>query len=142
MFVATRRGAPKSFPENAALREQEEQRVAEWAADQPSGVRKDDHGKPRMDLLMADFQLLMGSLAAFGVSKYEENGWQGLNSQRMYGALERHSKQWQLGEDVDEDSQIPHMVAVAFNAMCCWWLAEHRPAQDDRPSKRRTDGGV
>lgn len=105
-----------------------------------SGVRKDDHAKPRMDLLMADFLLSMGGLAAFGVEKYEENGWQGLTSQRMYAALQRHANQWQLGEDFDEESQVEHMVAVAFNAMCCAWLAANRPEQDDRPSRRRTDG--
>lgn len=97
-----------------------------------SGVRKDDQGKPRMDLLVAEFLLDMGRLADFGAKKYEENGWRGLTVQRMYGALMRHALQFESGEDMDEETALSHMVAVAFNAMCCAWLAANRPQQDDR----------
>lgn len=101
-------------------------------SDSSDGERKDDQGKPRIELLDPELFMALGRLAAFGAAKYQVDGWRALKVMRMWGALMRHALLFAMGHDVDEESGESHMVAVAFNAMACRWLAENRPAQDDR----------
>lgn len=96
-----------------------------WIAD--LGARKDDQDKARMELLEAEFLTMMGALAAFGAKKYAVDGWRHLDADRIWAALMRHALDWKTGELHDEETQLPHMVAVALNAMFVWWLSERKP---------------
>jgi hypothetical protein len=44
----------------------------------------------------------------------------------------RHATQFWGGEDIDEETQLPHMAAVAFHALTILTFMEEHPEFDDR----------
>ena len=95
--------------------------------------RKDDTGKPRMDLLIPEFLLDMGTVLGHGAEKYGDNNWQECNDpQRYYAAALRHLLRWGAGESLDLETGISHLIHAAVNLMFLdrfgWWGWEANPA--------------
>lgn len=85
------------------------------------GVKHDDD-KVRIDLV--DPQMIFGiaHVLGFGAKKYEENNWaKGINYNRLYRALIGHMHAWWMGEDLDEESGLPHL----WHAGCCLMFLIH-----------------
>lgn len=82
---------------------------------QPAGGRKDDYGKPRIDLIPAYILLLLGRVLAYGASRYGDNNWKNVPNarDRYYAAAQRHLLLWRSGELLDSGeggSGLPHLI--------------------------------
>ncbi|AVX04258.1 hypothetical protein MXMO3_01732 [Maritalea myrionectae] len=88
--------------------------------------RKDDGGKPRMDLLPPELLFGVSQVLGFGAEKYAARNWeQGMSWGRVFGALMRHMWAWWAGKgpttrsflfgDVDAETGYSHL----WHAGCC-----------------------
>lgn len=54
----------------------------------------------------------------FGASKYDTHNWRkGMNWSDVMNSFERHYFAWKMGEDIDEESGIPHIFLALWNVM-------------------------
>lgn len=84
---------------------------------------KKDKGKNRLDLLPWDALDEVGKVLTYGINKYPlpKENWR-LNSTkedipRYKAALLRHFSANEQGEELDEESGLPHMAHIATNAL-------------------------
>ncbi len=99
---------------------------------------KADAGKPRPSLIPPGPLLDIAAVMAFGAKKYDDHNWlKGFPHSRIKDALDRHLLLHWSGEELDEESGLPHL---AHAGCCLLMLAEYNrdPAfasLDDRPHK-------
>jgi hypothetical protein len=89
-----------------------------------TGGRKFDGGKPQYGLLPPLALRATVDVLTFGAEKYEPDNWQRVpdSKRRYFDALQRHLWQWKEGEQIDQESGLPHLA----HAMCClMFLYEH-----------------
>lgn len=105
---------------------------------------KFDAEKPRMDLLPFDALLGVASVLSYGAKKYADRDWeQGMSWGRMSGALQRHYAQWAGGEDIDEESGLPHIDHMACCALMLTAMIKRKIGDDDRfPSAVKKFGDI
>jgi hypothetical protein len=78
---------------------------------------KFDQDKPRMDLLDAKALEGLARVLTFGAHKYAAHNWRtGLHYSRVISALLRHLNAVQQGQDIDPESNLPHIDHIG----CCW----------------------
>jgi len=78
--------------------------------------RKDDAGKPRMDLIAPEIMDGLGRVLAFGAAKYAPRNWEhGMSWGRVFGALMRHLWSWWGGAKADDETGLSHL----HHAACC-----------------------
>jgi hypothetical protein len=78
--------------------------------------RKDDGGKPRMDLVPPELLFGVAEVLTYGAAKYAPRNWErGMSWGRVFGAMMRHMWAWWRGERVDAESGLPHL----HHAGCC-----------------------
>lgn len=76
--------------------------------------------KPIMHLIDVRFKEELAMLLTLGGYKYDFNNWKKAkktNVSDYRDALERHLLARDKGEYIDNDTGLPHSVAIAFNAM-------------------------
>lgn len=82
--------------------------------------------KPMMSLIDPEFKESLARLLTLGGFKYDFNNWKLAltkeDAQHYRDALERHLIARDKGEYIDEDTGMPHLICVAFNAMCLDFL--------------------
>jgi len=84
---------------------------------------KFDTGKPRMDLLPADALYEVAKILTGGAEKYAPWNWaKGMNWSRLEAAVLRHWRDYQKGNDIDEDSK---QLALAHMACDILFLLEY-----------------
>lgn len=90
----------------------------------------------RYSLLPAESLRLLARHFGRGALKYDDHNWRkGMPWSSLFDALNRHLWQFWNGEDVDEETGTPHIVAVMWHAA---GLAEYmltHPDFDDRPPR-------
>jgi len=86
----------------------------------PKGGRKNDSGKPAMELIPPVVFRALGTVLGFGAKKYHGHNWagadpdgtphpeRGLARSRVYAAILRHLVARAEGEFLDHDSGHPH----------------------------------
>ena len=99
----------------------------------PSASRKDDYGKPPLNLLDRYSLEQVASVLAFGAEKYHAHNWRGgVASSRLSAAALRHIFAWLDGENLDTESGLSHLA----HAQCCLMfllrLVKDKPELDDR----------
>ena len=89
---------------------------------------KDDVTKPRCGLILRDMIeaiIALINLAEFGANKYAPKSWMSVeNAEARYmEALQRHLL-FELKEpgSFDKESNAPHLIAIAWNAMAIYCL--------------------
>lgn len=107
--------------------------------DPETGAVKADGLKPRVDLIPVAPLLDMALVLDFGAKKYAERNWErGFDWSRVYSAALRHLMAFWNGEDLDEETGLPHVA----HALCCVaFLAEYGhtgAGRDDRPRRATT----
>lgn len=97
------------------------------------GGYKYDGGKSRYDLIPAVPLEQLARVYTMGAAKYEDRGWEnGLKWGRIFAAIMRHLWKFWRGEDVDQESGLPHLAHAAWG---CFALMEYEvthPELDDR----------
>ena len=97
------------------------------------GAKKHDYGKPRLELIIYEFEELMARVLSGGAQKYGDYNWtQGMNLTRYLGALKRHAGKWEMGESYDYESGLHHMGHVAVNAMFIFASELYNLGKDNR----------
>lgn len=84
--------------------------------------KKDDSAKPRLDLVLGDFSDALwevGRVGTFGANKYTDRGWHEVENgrERYASALLRHYLNFKRGEELDIESNLPHLAHLAWNAL-------------------------
>lgn len=102
------------------------------------GVKLDEN-KPRLDLVLGDFPIalwLVGMVGTFGAKKYTDKGWKAVDNaiERYLSALLRHYMKYKMGEEIDTESNLPHLAHLAWNALAVLEIYQH--IKDCRNTKR------
>lgn len=89
----------------------------------------------RFDLLPWDSLWTVAELYGVGAKKYEERNWErGHDWSLSIAALGRHYALFAAGEDLDPETGLPHMAAVAYHALALLRFMEQHRDLDDRPT--------
>ncbi len=81
-----------------------------------SEAKKFDTGKPMMSLLSPYALEQVAMVLTFGAEKYDKHNWRkGMDWSRLLDASMRHINAFNNGEDIDQESGLPHIA----HAMCC-----------------------
>lgn len=88
----------------------------------------------RFDLIPAFPLWQLAELYGRGAEKYEPRNWElGYEWSKSFGSLMRHAWLFWNGEDIDEETGMPHMSCVAFHAFALEQFRKDHPDFDDRP---------
>lgn len=96
---------------------------------------KNSAGKVQMHLLCPAFLSDMARVRMFGTEKYG-SPWkwtEGDNWSNFYDAAVRHLSAWQVGEDLDAESGLPHLAHAAVSLMFIAELQRTGRGLDNRP---------
>jgi hypothetical protein len=98
---------------------------------------KFDDGKLRWDLLPFDALEEIVKVYTYGSKKYGDyNYLGGIKYSRIIGAMFRHFKAWWSGENIDEESGLPHLSHMAWNVITLLVFSiRNRKELDDRKNK-------
>ena len=94
-------------------------------------------GKPKVSLVLEAREAIEGLAHAleFGVQKYGRKNYMmgdGLPQTEILDSLLRHSAAYMAGEDIDKESNLPHIDLLLSNALMLSQMAKTRPKTDDR----------
>lgn len=94
---------------------------------------KYDSGKVRFDLVPVAPLRALAQVYQMGAVKYEDNGWRsGLAWSRIYAALQRHLLAFWEGQDLDDESGLPHLAHAAWGTFTLLEYMNTHPQLDDR----------
>jgi hypothetical protein len=100
---------------------------------------KFDAGKPRMELIDADFERDLALVLTNGANKYEAENWRGgIKFKRLIGAIKRHVNAIERGEDIDPEWGLQHTAHLACEVMFLHWMTKNRKDLDDRYGNKAT----
>lgn len=89
----------------------------------------------RYDLIPVEPLAELARLYGVGTAKYAARNWErGYDWSLSYAALQRHANAWWGGQEVDEETGLSHMAAVAWHAMALMQFAQQHRELDDRPT--------
>lgn len=95
--------------------------------------KKNDAGKPLLELLDPQFIEGVGRILTFGAKKYSAHNWRkGLKTCRTIGAALRHIFAWLRGEDNDPETGENHLLHAGCEIMFTYWTVINRKSLDDR----------
>ena len=87
----------------------------------------------RFDLIPSGALTTLARHYGIGARKYDDNQWRkGYEWSKSYAALQRHLNLWHDGEDIDEETQSPHLAAAAWHCFTLLTFADEHPDFDDR----------
>lgn len=77
---------------------------------------KYDSDKLRYDLIPPEVMKAMANVLTYGAQKYSDDNWKKCNDDSRYiGALYRHLEEWRLGNEIDDESGLPHLHHALTN---------------------------
>lgn len=87
-----------------------------WEAVATSNEAKADKGKVRPTLVPSSLVLAVAKIREYGCEKYHDpDNWKQVEPQRYRDALYRHLLAYFNGEELDEESGLPHLHHAACN---------------------------
>ncbi len=90
--------------------------------------------KPGVDQIPPECLLAWGDVFTYGEKKYGKSNWlKGTNWHEFVGSAFRHLLKWQLGEDLDPESGLPHLAHALWNVGALMTYQERGLGTDDRP---------
>ena len=81
---------------------------------------KNDLDKPRVSLIEPQFILGLAAVLTFGAKKYEAHNWKKMTASdipRVKDSLLRHTLAYLGGEQLDPESDLPHLHHMTCNIM-------------------------
>jgi hypothetical protein len=90
-------------------------------------------GKPRVELISAEWIEGVGRTLAFGANKHGDDDWaRGIKWRLVVGSLLRHSLALLRGQDYDPESGMHNALHVACNSMFLYMYFLKGIGEDDR----------
>ncbi len=99
----------------------------------PTGSLRFNKDKPQMSQLNPKFIMELAKLMSKGEAKYGKYNWaKGQQYSTVYDSLNRHLTAFMLGEDMDPESGLSHLIHCASNIMILWhsWQLENEELDD------------
>ncbi len=95
--------------------------------------KKYDQGKAPLHMIPEDAILGMAQAFAYGAKKYDRFNYRnGISFTRLTDSLGRHALAFLAGEDMDQESGLPHTYHILANAAMIEYMRVHKPEFDDR----------
>jgi hypothetical protein len=86
---------------------------------------KHDSDKAPLDLLSPSLLNGVAEVLKFGAEKYEPYNWaKGIRYSRVFAAMQRHMWAFWAGEELDQETDLPHL----WHAGCCLMFLIHYEA--------------
>lgn len=108
-----------SFSEPKFFDGQQARAFKKWDGGKIDGGKegvKFDSGKRRVDLVPTEAINALADILTAGAAKYGEHNWRhGMDWSRVYGAAQRHMLAFWGGDDIDEESGMPHLWHALTN---------------------------
>jgi len=94
--------------------------------------------KPEMfSLIPVEALEIMARLYGFGAKKYAAHNWRkGYEWSKSFDSLFRHAFAALRGEDIDEETGLPHLAGAAFHCFTLMVFMQEHPEFDDRFKKK------
>lgn len=92
-------------------------------------------GKPKLSMLREAPDACIGitRVLEFGEKKYDRANWlKGLPYTEIIDSMDRHTLEIMKGNNIDEESGLPHADHLACNALFLSQMMATRPDMDDR----------
>ena len=94
---------------------------------------KFDSGKERFDLIPARPLFYLAKVYTFGAKKYEDRNWEkGMKWGKIFGAIQRHLWKFWMGEDLDDETGLPHLAHAAWGCLTLLEYYHTHSQLDDR----------
>lgn len=94
---------------------------------------KHDNGKPDMSLIPPLAALTEAAVWTFGKRKYAAYNWaKGFDYSRVLAAMDRHMTLFRAGENLDEESGLPHLAHIRCCAAMLIDFCSSGAGKDDR----------
>lgn len=94
---------------------------------------KYDQDKERYDLFPPEALNDIAKIFTYGSRKYDDRNWEkGISWGRIFGAIMRHSWAFWKGEDLDQESGLPHMAHAAWGCIVLLQYMRTKKEFDDR----------
>jgi len=104
---------------------------------------KYDADKLRLDLIPPEIIQMLGEVFTYGGKKYGEGNWEkGLSEDRLIGAARRHELAFAKGEEIDQDSGLPHLAHAAWNLLIAQTLRERAKLENMTRAAREKMLGI
>lgn len=113
--------------------------------DLPHTAVKFDSGKVRTHLFPVRAYLEISQVFDYGALKYDEGNWkrgESFHYSRLISAADRHLKAFQLGQDLDTDTQKSHLAHMGCCIAMLLELYCTRRGIDDRGKSQIIQGNV
>lgn len=69
----------------------------------------------------------------YGTEKYDPHNWRkGYDWSLSYGALQRHLRAFWNGQELDDESGLPHLAHAVFHCLALMEFGDTHPELDDR----------
>lgn len=95
---------------------------------------KYDDMKPRYDLVPPHAMAQVVDVLTYGASKYADRNYEaGMEISRIFAATQRHLSAYWRGQDLDEESALPHIAHAITDLMILLEVERLHPEMDDRP---------
>ena len=108
-----------AFTEPHVLDDQMSRAFEKWNRGEMDGGKegvKFDQGKRRVDLVPTEAINALAEVLTAGAVKYGEHNWRhGMDWSRVYGAAQRHMLAFWGGDDIDDESGMPHLWHALTN---------------------------
>lgn len=92
-----------------------------------------DQDKVRYDLISPIALHYLALVWTMGATKYADRNWEkGLSFCSCFGCAMRHAWKWFRGQELDEESGLPHLAHAAWNLLVIMHLSFTKPGCDDR----------
>jgi hypothetical protein len=93
-----------------------------------------DNGKPELQYILSMEGLeQIAAVGTFGARKYGQWNYKtGMPWLKLGGSLSRHLRAWLMGEDLDKESNLPHLAHMIYDGLMLLDYAKNHKEQDDR----------
>jgi hypothetical protein len=96
---------------------------------------KHDTGKLPYHLIAPEILESLARVLDFGAKKYAARNWEaGMDWNRVFSALQRHTWAWWKGEDKDPETGFSHLEHAACCIMFLLAYEQRKVGLDDRPN--------
>lgn len=97
-----------------------------------------DENKARYDLVPPEIMEAIAQGLTVGALKYPERNWEdGMRWGRVYAQVQRHLQAFWAGEDIDAETQLPHLWLAATRLAMLTTYEMRQIGTDDRKKIRK-----